>query len=128
MLKILILSFYYPPDLCHGAFRCVALVEQLQQLINNNYEIEVITTVPNRYSSFDVEALPIEHQPGLTIKRIALPAHCSSMLTQSKAFFYFAMQVKHLIKRTDYAMVFATSSRLMTAVLGSVIARKKKAS
>lgn len=56
MLRILVLSFYYYPDLCAGSFRCSALIEQLKKLAGTNYEIDVITTVPNRYASFPMEA------------------------------------------------------------------------
>ena len=126
-MKILILSFYYHPDLCPGSFRCTALVEQLLPLVKGNYEIDVITTAPNRYASFNVEALEVEQQPGVTIRRIMLPSHCSGMLDQAKAFAYFAKEVNKLVRDNDYALVFATSSRLMTALLGAFIARRKKA-
>lgn len=124
--KILILSFYYPPDLCPGSFRSKALIEQLQPLVEKQYEIEIITTLPNRYATFVTQAKELESQPGITIKRIALPTHHSGMLDQAKAFFSFAKQVHQLVKDTEYSLVFATSSRLMTAVLASFIARKKK--
>ena len=126
-LRILILSFYYYPDLCPGSFRCTALVKELQQLVKDKYEIDVITTAPNRYASFKVDAADIEQTPGLTIRRITLPSHCSGMVDQAKAFAYFAKEVNKLVKKTDYCLVFATSSRLMTAALGSFIARRKKA-
>ena len=126
-MKILILSFYYYPDLCPGSFRCTALVEQLQLLVNDNNDIDVITTVPNRYASFNAIAPEIEQRPGITIRRIKLPSHRSGMLDQAKAFAYFAKEVNKLVKGRDYALVFATSSRLMTALLGAFIARRKKA-
>lgn len=126
-MKILILSFYYFPDLCAGSFRCTALVEQLSQLVDSSIEIDVITTIPNRYASFDASALEFEKRQNITIRRIALPPHCSGMLDQAKAFVHYAKEVNKLVKHHDYALVFATSSRLMTAILGSWIARKKKA-
>ena len=126
-MRILILSLYYKPDLCAGSFRCTALVEQLKQLAGSNCEIEVITAMPNRYASFTAPALELEQYQGLTIKRIILPPHLGSMLKQIKGFIYFAKEVNKLTKKDDYALVFATSSRLMTAVLGAWIARKKKA-
>lgn len=126
-MKILILSFYYYPDLCPGSFRCTALVEELQRLLKDKYEIDVITTAPNRYASFKVKADAMEKTSGLTIKRVTLPSHCSGMVDQAKAFIYFAKEVNKLVKHTDYSLVFATSSRLMTAVLGAFIARRKKA-
>jgi glycosyltransferase involved in cell wall biosynthesis len=47
------------------------------------------------------------------------------MVDQSKAFLAYAREVLRLVRNEDYALVYATSSRLMTAVLGSCIARRK---
>lgn len=126
-MKILILSFYYAPDLCAGSFRATALVEQLRQEVGPEVHIDVLTTAPNRYFSFSVDAPAIEQRDGLTIHRIALPQHNSGMLDQSKAFIHFAKKVRELVKSEQYTLVFATSSRLMTAALGAWVARKKRA-
>ena len=126
-MNILILSFYYTPDLCAGSFRCTALVEQLNQIADPSIQIDVLTTLPNRYASFNAVAPEVEQQQRLTIRRIALPNHVSGMLDQAKAFAHFVKEANKLVKHNDYALVFATSSRLMTAALGSWIARKKKA-
>lgn len=126
-MKILVLSLYYEPDVCAGSFRCTALVEQLRQALGKQGEIEVITAMPNRYTSFNAQALEIEYQPGLTIKRIKLSPHNSNLIQQIKSYIYFIKVVNKLTKSSQYSLVFATSSRLMTAVLGAWIARKKKA-
>lgn len=126
-LKILILSFYYQPDLCAGSFRCTALVKQLQSLAGPNCEIEVITTLPNRYASFSAQAPMFEQEKGLKIQRVILPLHHNGMIDQGKAFIHFAREVNKLIKASDYNLVFATSSRLMTAVLGAWVAKRKNA-
>lgn len=125
-MNILVLSFYFKPDLCAGSFRATALVKELAKIVPTGSHIDVLTTLPNRYSSFTVEALQTESQPGITIHRIALPPHHSGMLDQSKAFMVFSREVLRYIESQKYDIVFATSSRLMTAVLGSWIARKKK--
>lgn len=126
-MNVLILSFYYYPDLCPGSFRCKALVEQLQKESLGQYNFDVITTLPNRYASFEVEAAAVERHEGLNIHRIQLPAHHSGMLDQAKAFAIFAKKVNQLVKDKNYALVFATSSRLMTALLGAFIAQRKHA-
>lgn len=126
-LNILILSFYYYPDLCAGSFRCTALVKQLEKMTDSNTQIEVITTLPNRYSSFEREALAIEKHGRLTIQRIKLPRHQSGMTDQTRAFIYFAKEVMKRVRSEQYDLVFATSSRLMTLTLGALIARKKQA-
>jgi glycosyltransferase involved in cell wall biosynthesis len=90
-------------------------------------EIEVITTLPNRYSSFPEEAPEVEKLPHLTIHRIKTPRHNSGMLDQSKAFVAYAKGVEKIIADHNYDLVYATSSRLMTAILGARVARKLKA-
>jgi glycosyltransferase involved in cell wall biosynthesis len=123
-MKILLLSFYYPPDLCPGSFRAHALVEALQRTVPPGCHLDVITTMPNRYSRFAAEAPALEEHPGLTIRRIALPSHQSGMLDQSKAFIVYGRAVRALTRGAGYDVVCATSSRLMTAVLGASIAHR----
>ena len=125
-LKILVLSFYFRPDLSAGSFRTTALVDALKQKMLADGQIDVLTTLPNRYSSFSREAPTEEKTPGLSIARIALPPHQSGMFDQAKAFISFAREVSRQTREKEYDLVFATSSRLMTAVLGAWVARKKR--
>ena len=126
-LKILVLSFYYTPDLCAGSFRAAALVEALLNCLSPNSKIDVVTTLPNRYGSFSVDAPAIENHPRLHVRRIALPIHQGGMIDQSKAFLTFYRQGMKHVEGRDYDLVFGTSSRLMTAVLAAWVAKKKKA-
>jgi len=121
------LSFYFQPDLCAGSFRSTSLVKELEHALPVGSHIDVITTLPNRYSTFSPEAPVAEQCPGVEIRRIALPPHQSGMADQSKAFVAFSRQVMRHVEHRNYDLVFATSSRLMTAVLGAWIARRKKA-
>lgn len=127
-MKILILSFYYQPDLCAGSFRTTALVGSLGRKLPPDAEIEIITTLPNRYSSYSEDAPSFERSGNVTIHRIALPAHQSGMWDQAKAFSVFARKALVIANGANYTMVFATSSRLMTGVLGVVIARRQSTS
>ena len=44
--RILILSFYYAPDLCAGSFRATALIESLQPIAETlNIQVDIITTL-----------------------------------------------------------------------------------
>ncbi|MBD9610148.1 glycosyltransferase family 4 protein [Pseudomonas sp. PDM02] len=125
-MKLLILSFYYQPDLSAGSFRTTALVKALLEKLPAHAHIELITTLPNRYSSFSSEAPELEEHPRLTIRRIALPAHKSGMADQAKAFLVYANGVRKIVQNKQYDLIYATSSRLMTASLGALIARQKK--
>jgi glycosyltransferase involved in cell wall biosynthesis len=90
-------------------------------------DIDVITTLPHRYRTFSAADAPEhEHHGGLTITRVPLPAHQGGMLDQSRAFATFARRVVR-VARGEYDLVFATSSRLMTAVLGAWVARRARA-
>ncbi|OUU51905.1 MAG: glycosyltransferase WbuB [Pelagibacteraceae bacterium TMED65] len=124
-MRLLFLSFYYDPDLSAGSFRSKALVNELIKS-NSNLFIDVVTTLPNRYNSYQRKAIPVERKSSLTITRISVPTHKSGMLDQSITFGVFAVKVRNLIKTKKYDLVYATSSRLMTAVLGAWIANKQK--
>lgn len=126
VLKILVLSFYYPPDLSAGSFRTLALVRALLAQLPEDAHIDVITTLPNRYSSYSDEAQSVEELPRTTIRRIKLPAHQSGMLDQARSFITYARQVLALTRQSDYHLVFGTSSRLMTAALSAHVARRKQ--
>lgn len=127
MSRILILSFYYEPDLSAGSFRTSALVRALLPRLRGRAAIDVITTLPNRYSSFTVDVPEREEREGLRIHRLRLPRHQSGMIDQSRAFLFFARAAARLASRERYDVVYATSSRLMTAVLGAWIARRQGA-
>ena len=126
-MKILVISFHYEPDLCAGSFRTTAFVHKLRQIVSADVEIEVVTTLPNRYATYTANAHAFERDSNLTIHRIRLPKHRSGMLDQAKSFLYFAYQVNKLMRGKKYSIVYATSSRLMAATLGAWVARKTHA-
>lgn len=126
-MRVLVLSFYYHPDLSAGSFRATSLVAALRERGPPGMQIDVLTTLPNRYRSFLQDAAPLEQRDGLEITRIGLPAHRSDMIGQSRAFAHFAGQALAHVASRDYRLVVATSSRLMTATLGAWIARHKRA-
>lgn len=125
-MRVLFLSFYYEPDLCAGSFRATALIQAMQRLLPEGSHIDVLTTMPNRYSSFATAAVEIEEIGAISIRRIPLPFHKSGMRDQSRAFFSYALGVREHVRNEKYDLVFATSSRLMTAVLGAYVARRQK--
>jgi len=128
MKRIVYLTFYFKPDLCAGSFRNSPLVIELaSQSKIKNVLIDVYTTLPNRYSSFDVEAPQYEEFENLRIHRISLPPHKSGMLDQVISFYKFYKEVKRLNRQKEASLVFASSSRLFTAFLGYRIAKSTKA-
>lgn len=127
MKKILYLTFYYQPDLCAGSFRNSPLIEELSKQAGEDVQIDVITTFPNRYSSFEVEAIATERVGNLSVRRIEVPKHQSGFVDQIKTFKKFYDDALQFTKGESYDLVIASSSRLFTAYLGKRIARKNKA-
>lgn len=127
MKKILYLTFYFEPDLCAGSFRNSSLVKELAEHARGIAVIDVITTLPNRYSSFATEAPEFEERDNYTITRVAIPKHQSGMKDQVQSFKAYYQQVKKIVKGKEYDLVVASSSRLFTAYLGYTIAKKLKA-
>ncbi|MFP4226687.1 MAG: glycosyltransferase family 4 protein [Desulfobacterales bacterium] len=125
-MRILLLTFYYPPDLSAGSFRARALEEALVKEAGRDLHIDVISTMPNRYHSMKWAADANEEHGNVTIRRIAIPEHKSGMADQARAFGSFAFKVRRLAQNAKWDGVVATSSRLMTAALGARIARSKK--
>lgn len=123
--RLLFLTFYYPPDLSAGSFRSSALINELSRQGIKHWDIDVVTTMPNRYSSFFAEALRFEKLGPVSVRRIPLPEHQSGMRDQAVAFAGFARQVKRIASKKRYDAVFATTSRLATGVLGALIANRR---
>ena len=128
MKRIVYLTFYYEPDLCAGSFRNTPLaIELAKQAREKDIIVDVYTTLPNRYSSFEQSALEFEELGKLRIHRISLPPHKSGMLDQVFSFKKYYSEVMKLNKNKRADLVFASSSRLFTAYLGFTIAKKSSA-
>ena len=127
-MTIVFFSFYYPPDLCAGSFRAIALAQSLGAKIAQDDELHIITTHPNRYSSHRVEADDIEVNGNITVHRIAVPVHRSGMLSQARTFGVFALQALKLCEELKPVFLMGTTSRLMTGVLTWVSAHRSKCS
>tara|TARA_R100001369_G_scaffold8067_1_gene19807 strand:+ start:246 stop:1430 length:1185 start_codon:yes stop_codon:yes gene_type:complete len=123
-MKLLILSNYFTPDLSAGSFRMQALIVALEKWQSQGLEVDLITTRPNRYASLKTEALEFEDRGWLRIHRIKLPEHKGGMADQTRAYLSYVRGVHRLTRLAQWDLVFATSSRLMTAGLGSYIAKR----
>ena len=126
MKRILYLSFYFEPDLCAGSFRNSPLVKELAEKINKDTKIDVMTTLPNRYNTIQINAAGFEDKGNYQINRIQIPIHNSGMKDQINSFKSYFQAVKRLTKGRKYDLVVASSSRLFTAYLGYTIAKSQK--
>lgn len=123
-MKLLVLGFFYPPDLSAGSFRIHALINALKIYGLQGLEVDLITTQPNRYSELSAAVEASEDHGWLRITRIDLPTQNGGMVDQAKAFLTYAKAVRALTKDGDWNLVFATSGRLMTAALGAYVSRR----
>lgn len=126
-MKLLMLSNYFTPDFSAGSFRMQGLIDALELYRSEGLTIDLITTMPNRYATAKVNALSYEDRGWLRIHRITLPAHQNGMLDQAIAYFSYINAVRKLTKDQQWDLVFATSSRLMTAALGAHVSKRVKA-
>ena len=125
-MRILLLTYYFPPDLGAGSFRSQAIVSALKEQLGDGDQLDVICSYPNRYETYESEAEFEERRGKVTIHRIAVPKHRSDMFGQSIAFVRFALGAMAVASKRDYDVVVASSARLMTAALGSLISRYKR--
>ncbi len=125
-MRILVLSYYYPPDLSAGSFRTGALTAELS-IRSGVSKIDVLTTQPSRYDEARFLASKYDTGNKIEIIRFETFSHGGSMMLQIISFIKFAWNVFDAVKRKKYDLVFATSSRLGTAVLGALIAKHTNA-
>lgn len=125
MKRILFLTFYFRPDLCAGSFRNSPLLDELsRQSKNKDIQIDVLTTVPNRYSTFSQDFDNIEEFDNVRIERIHIPAHKSGMKDQALSFRTYFFETLKKTKTKKYDLVYGSSSRFFTSYLAYRIAKK----
>ena len=125
-MKILFLTFYFEPDLCAGSFRNSPFAHILSSKLSDDDSLEVVTTMPNRYNSYIVPAENNEVKGNITISRIQVSSHSSGLKDQVLSFWTFYKKALNLVGNKSYDVVYASSSRLFTAYLGSIIARRNQ--
>ncbi len=117
-MRILFLSYSFEPDLGACAFRNSHLFHELLNHLEEGDRVDVIATVPNRYSSYTLEVPLKEIGANYTITRLPIPKHGNGMKGQVKAFVSYYRGVRRLVGKEKYDLVYATSAKLFTAFLG----------
>ena len=82
------LSYYFEPDLSAGSFRNTALAKEITKQLSKNSSIDVLTTTPNRYSSYKVISKNNKSLEGINISRIKVANHGNNIFNQSKSFLF----------------------------------------
>lgn len=122
-MKIVFFTFYFPPDLSAGSFRSVSLVEALSLKLDDGDEVHVVTTHPNRYESYRVEAEDIESwRKNIIVHRVRVPTHKSGMVSQARSFVVYAVAAQKLCRKVGPDFLIGTTGRLMTGVLTGLLA------
>lgn len=117
-IRILLISYYFPPDFSAGSFRAKALADALMKQTKKEVLLDIVTTQPHRYGNSE---RPVGNEGGVTeVTRFPVGQNPLN-------FFRFAFAVLKHTKTKDYDVVIATSSRLMSAVLGAAVASRKRA-
>ncbi len=129
-MTILYLTYFFDPDLSAGSFRNTPFVDELARQLTPADTIHVITTQPNRYSSFSMSAPAREERSPadgarVWVERVSVPAHGGGMASQIWSFISYFQAVHRLTHNHRYDRVMASSSRLFTAFLGARIARRQ---
>jgi glycosyltransferase involved in cell wall biosynthesis len=94
-------------------------------MTDENVQIHVITTLPNRYKDFNAKAAVFEDRGRLKIHRIQVPRHSNGMGDQVRSYTVFFRKSIRLLIGQKVDMIYASTSKLFTGFLGAVIAKWK---
>jgi len=128
-MNLLLLTYFFEPDLSAGSFRMQAFLKSLtkQDFID---EVYIVTSMPNRYSNKNVLDIKryeekIINNKTVKIFRSKSFKHNNRLYIQIFSFILFAFKSLFIsIKmRKKINFVFATSSRFATAMLGFFISK-----
>jgi len=128
-MKILYLSFYFPPDLSAGSFRNQSIIEELSIIAKKkNFEVDLYTNYPLRYDNYRNEEKFFDSKlEGINIYRCKNFSIKKNLFNQCLLFLKYFIFVLSNSKNKKYDIVFASSSRLFTGFLGALISKKVKA-
>ena len=112
-MRILVLSFYYPPDIGPGPLRAKSLVRALKRQ-DRTVIIDVMTTMPNRYRSVNIDAQEFEEND--KIGQINTLSNSVSYKIDENNFFTFKTRRNRKINLTEYYdLVYEYKNDCLTA-------------
>ena len=117
-IKVLFISFYYPPDFCAGSFRAESVYNALKD-DNRISKFYVYTTFPHRYGKISNIKNKKQYFES-DILRVKIPQHNGSFSFKIFSFFIFALRIifTSFKNKNSFDIIFITSSRFGTAMLG----------
>jgi glycosyltransferase involved in cell wall biosynthesis len=123
-MRILYLSFYFEPDLGPAAIRNSLIANELAN-DDSVSEIHVITTMPQQWRDGFIHSASGSKK--LKISRVEADSKYKGILGQIFRFYKYQKFVRKSCRSQNYDLVFATSSKLGTALLGALLSKKLKA-
>lgn len=126
-MRILIITNYFYPDFGAGAFRMMSLVEAINNNLPDGLTVDIFTTQPNRYGALKISSSVFDDYDWLTIHRIKVAEHKGTMASQAICYSKFFLKTYLETRNKKYDLIFATSSRLFTGLLGALIAKSNSA-
>jgi hypothetical protein len=126
-MKLLVVSFHYPPDLGAGAFRVKSLVDALRSIGGERLAIDVLTAQPHRYPGFRPATEPVERQGTVSIFRFPVPLSRGRKAALARSYLKFGQKCLHHAKQHGGDAVFASASRLGPVVVGAFLAHQLRA-
>ena len=104
--NILFISYYFQPDLSAGSFRNTLVVELLDKklnALNADSKIIVITSLPSRYSSYNITAKEIEFiGKRIIIHRVNTGKHQNGFIDQIRSFSKYFIAVFRIQRKYEY--------------------------
>jgi len=128
MKRIIFISYFYEPDLSAGSFRNTALSQELARLAQpQDVQIEVYTSTPNRYESFQASVTESEaKQPwNLIVHRIDTVQVWHGKLRLIIAFIHYFLRVLWMNRWKKADLVFTSSSKFFSTLLGYTLSKWK---
>ena len=120
-MKILVLSYLYFPDISAGAFRIKSLIDIKPKLKKKDkYSITLICSNKNKL----VNNYKVKNN--IEIIRIKVPDYGKGFISQSWSYLFYLIKTLIYVRKKNYDIVFATTSKLMTGFLGAIISKWKK--
>lgn len=125
-MRILVITYFYHPDITAGAFRMQGLVDSLSEDYPDA-EVEVVTTLPSRHPTYNPEICDVKVPSNVKITRLDVPQFVGGMKGEILSSVFFFLAARKYTKNKRYGVVVATSAKLMTACLGRYVARRSNA-
>lgn len=125
-MKIVYISYYFPPDLGAGSFRSDVLVQKLINKLEKSDELHVITSEPNRYFKNKHYFQNKFKNKNLIIHRISVFDHKEKFIIKSLVGIKYFLDGQIRILKINPDFVIASSARLVSGLLAYVSSKVLK--